>query len=340
MERHLYNEVGNSVGPDCTSSLIGNITQNFLNNFKKFGLKTLPTASNLHNIIMAPKKVKVETITITLKKDTDIRILYNHFVHVKVKDIIKDIFIYEKEEIPKFNWYKTYEKFYGKKIKGKICCVMYLDKMALYKYNLVDIIKNKEDLFGENYQIYLSPLSEAQIHIYSDVEYNEMNVKIIQEVENITLCGIEGINELDKKDKSVALTGKPNMMEIIKLNLHETITSNDMRTIEKYFGIEAANMFIYTSTNNIVNGKIDKRHIRLLADSMCKYGTIMSNNRFALPMRENDVISKNTFEDRVTFLILSVIFREKEDFKSITSCLTFAKRPKIGTGFFDLSYEM
>jgi DNA-directed RNA polymerase beta' subunit len=181
-------------------------------------------------------------------------------------------------------------------------------------------------------------------------------LKII--LEQITLKGLDNIssvditnerrlifdketgNSMDTKEYIVYTSGiNIEKLKYIKgVNMSRT-TSNDIHTIYKLYGIEAARQILlneFLSTFMAGGSKINHNHMSVLIDMMTHNGIITSIDRHGLSKIDADPLAKASFEKTMDHFINAALFNEKDSLKSVSSRVMLGKVMQGGTGAFDI----
>jgi DNA-directed RNA polymerase beta' subunit len=181
-------------------------------------------------------------------------------------------------------------------------------------------------------------------------------LKII--LEQITLKGLDNItglditnerrlifdsetgNSIDTKEYIVYTSG----INIEKLKYIKGVdmtrtTSNDIYTIYKLYGIEAARQILlneFLSTFMAGGSKINHNHMSVLIDMMTHNGIITSIDRHGLSKVDSDPLTKASFEKTMDHFINAALFNEKDSLKSVSARVMLGKVIHGGTGAFEI----
>ena len=176
-------------------------------------------------------------------------------------------------------------------------------------------------------------------------------------LEEITLKGIDNIKNIDManelKLKFDSKTGdeiKNNKEWVVstsginyeKLKYIKGIdmkrsTCNDINTIYRLYGIEAArqillNEFLLAYQSSTIN----QNHLYVLIDMMTHLGFIISIDRHGLNKVESDPFTKASFEKTMDHFVNAAIFNEHDTADSVSSRILLGKVIPGGTGAFEL----
>ena len=167
------------------------------------------------------------------------------------------------------------------------------------------------------------------------------SLKLTEKIRDILIRGIKGLKKvyLDKTDDGEAylLAEGTNLIELLKHpEVDETRTySNDIKEIENVFGIEAARNLLVEEINNVLlsnDMEVDMRHILLIADAMCFYGSVLAVGRQGLAGRKQSVLARAAFEESVKHILNAGIKGEIDPLKGVAENIIVGKVCPVGTG--------
>jgi DNA-directed RNA polymerase beta' subunit len=229
--------------------------------------------------------------------------------------------------------------------------------------NVKTMRKNEKDIFSKisKCAILNNHSNEEQIiHIRFQMlnfNYNTITdfLKIV--LNDITLKGIENITntEMIKEIRSIF----DNKGDIVETFEHVIITSginieklkyfkginftrtvcNDIETVYKLYGIEAARQTILNEFNTIFQAdgsKVNHTHISILIDMMTHTGNIISIDRHGLSKIDSEPFAKASFEKQMDHFVNAAVFNEKDRLESVSSKILMGKVINGGTGAFQL----
>jgi DNA-directed RNA polymerase II subunit RPB1 len=195
------------------------------------------------------------------------------------------------------------------------------------------------------------PIIHIKIEI-SNVSLNTILSFINFYVDPLKLRGITGITKdpsVDSNQRYVSFDSKNeqviygnetviyingvNMEDIRYINgvdLYTTIT-NDIVTVYKLFGIEAARIAIIKEVSKVF-GDVNYQHIALLADYMTWPGILTSIDRHALSKLDTEPLPRASFEKTVEQLIQAAVFGETDHMNSVSSRVMGGLVMRGGTG--------
>ena len=244
-------------------------------------------------------------------------------------------------------------------------------KMKFIKYwtknfsNLKNMKKIEKDIFTKiNKCAILSnnDIDNQIIHIRFNMSSFNSNLiinflKIV--LDNITLKGIDNItnNDLinDRKlnfnintgdtevqKEFIVYTSGINMekLKYIKGINHKLSTCNDISTIYRLYGIEAARQILLNEITGTFNKEgssvVNYSHMSVLIDMMTNTGSITSIDRFGLSKIDSEPMAKASFEKTMDHFINAAIFNEKDNIQSVSSRIMMGRVIPGGTGMFEL----
>ena len=233
-----------------------------------------------------------------------------------------------------------------------------------YKYynNLKTLSKNEKEVVSKISRCVIlsnNPTDEEQI-IHIRFNMTSFNNSIITEFvrmifDDITLKGIQNIDGIDvkhelslkmdkesgemKSDKEyVIYTAGINFEKLLMikgLDLSRT-SCNDIATIFRLYGIEAARQILINEFRITYQSNVNQNHLAVLVDQMCYLGEIISIDRHGSSKVDLDPIARATFERQMEHFINASIFNEKDSIKSVSSSVAVGKVINGGTGCFDI----
>ena len=234
-------------------------------------------------------------------------------------------------------WYKNYTNL--KNLKKN-------DKDVISKISRCAILSNN---ITDNEQI---------IHIrfsMSSFNYNIVYDFLKMVFDDITLKGIENIQEINvlhesavqfNKDTGSVINDKEyvvytnginiNSMRLMKGIDHTRTKCNDIFTVLKHYGIEAARCILAHELTVAFESKINQSHLSVLVDQMCYMGEILSIDRHGLGKIDMDPLARASFERTMDHFANAALFNEKDTLQSLSSRVAVGRVISGGTGAFDL----
>lgn len=118
----------------------------------------------------------------------------------------------------------------------------------------------------------------------------------------------------------------------------DAITSNDVASVLRTYGVEAARNTIVNEINNVFSRyaiSVSFRHLDLIADMMTRQGTYLAFNRQGMETSTSSLM-KMSYETTCQFLTKAVLDNEREELESPSARIVLGKLSNVGTGSFDL----
>lgn len=234
-----------------------------------------------------------------------------------------------------------------------------------YFTNFKNMKKNERDIFTKINRCAILSNNDIEnqiIHIRFNMKsfnYNLLTdfLKIV--LEQITLKGIDNISnsylvqerkidfniengEIDISKEYVVYTSGINIekLKYIKGINNTLSTCNDIGTIFKLYGIEAArqiliNEFIHTF-NSGGSKAVNHGHMSVLVDMMTHMGNIIAIDRHGLDKIDSEPLAKASFEKTMDHFINAALFNQKDNIQSVSSRIMLGRVIPGGTGSFEL----
>lgn len=164
---------------------------------------------------------------------------------------------------------------------------------------------------------------------------------------DIRLRGISGIEQAmvtKEKDEWVITTIGSNIKKVLKIGgiNPSRIFSNNIKEIEKLFGIEAArNAIIKEACGTLADQglNIDARHIILVADMMTMEGEIKAIGRYGIAGSKRSVLARANFETTVKHLTDAAVRGEIDKLDSIIENVLINQVAPVGTCACDVVFK-
>ena len=187
---------------------------------------------------------------------------------------------------------------------------------------------------------------------------SELNYNLLIDIqkwffENIKLKGLENIEKIldipeellisfnnedeafeESKEYVIATAGIDieNLRRLSNID-HDRTYCNDIRTIYKYYGIEAVRSTLIKELTQVYSDhSVGFHHISLLADIMTNTGTMTSIDRHGLNKLDRDPFSRASFEMPMSQLIDAAVHNEIDTVSSVSSQIMVGRVITGGTG--------
>jgi DNA-directed RNA polymerase II subunit RPB1 len=196
----------------------------------------------------------------------------------------------------------------------------------------------------------------------SSFNYNLLTdfLKIV--LEQITLKGIDNITSsvllqerklnfnskdgnIDIDKEYIVYTTGINMekLKYIKGINYSLNTCNDVSTIFRLYGIEAARQILINEFMNTFNAggskKVNHSHMSVLIDMMTHMGYIISIDRHGLDKVDSEPIAKASFEKTMDHFLNAALFNQTDNLHSVSSRIMMGRVIPGGTGAFELMLD-
>lgn len=379
MERQYFDtliEPCESVGIQAAQNIGREQTQTALDAFHRAGAREnflVDGNSRFSELLSMSKKPAVTTSTIYFRESNgtidELRnMIGDGLVEFTFEKIVakKKIYMSKEEVLEKVpgaaEWYPVFEEIHRAVPKNRGCVVYELDKNVLFqfKFGLEDLCEKIESCAPETVCAW-SPLNLGQIHVYFDVEnvsspldddeedpealFYFIADSSVEGIEPIFICGIRGIDEMfylqDSEGKWIVETRGTNLMELLA---HEKIDEtrtlcNNVWDIYQTLGIEATREFLIEEFGKIMS-VINLCDIQLLVDTMTYSGTLSSISRHAMKRDQAGSLAKAGFEETLDNFCKAGLYGETDNLQGVSASIICGKLAKIGTGGFDVLYDL
>ena len=146
-------------------------------------------------------------------------------------------------------------------------------------------------------------------------------------------------NEVIEKSEIVIYTSGINIEDVRYIKGIDLVRTycNEINTINKQFGIEAARSALLTEFSNVFNDiNVNYHHLVILVDVMTNLGFITSIDRHGVNKLDTDPLSRASFEMAVEQLIKAAVFSEVDHLRSVSSRIAAGRVISGGTGLSSL----
>jgi DNA-directed RNA polymerase II subunit RPB1 len=230
--------------------------------------------------------------------------------------------------------------------------------------NLKTVKKQYKDILANVDKLAILSNNDNIIHIrfrLNDFNYTMITMFLNIVLDVITLKGIDNImsvaqvlerrmipndnGDMVVEKEHIVVTDGINLegLKMLKGINHSRTKINDIETVYKNYGIEAARIIIINELMNTYEagggGSINHAHISLLVDAMTYSGEVISIDRHGMNKVDNDPISKASFENTMDHFINAAIFSETDKMQSISSRVAIGRVIPGGTGAFDIMLD-
>lgn len=318
-------EAGENVGIIAAESIGEPSTQMTLNTFHLAGVAEMNVTVGLPRIIEildAKKIIPTPMMEVYIKKEfrteEKVKLFAEQIKERTLKEVISDISINLVDV-------QIEVKFNEKKLKE-----LSFDEATIIKTLQKSIktyeVKKIEDI------VVLKPKSKDE----------DLNVLYFlrEKLKSIYVTGIKGIHQVlpvKRDDEFLIITGGTNLKEILKYDFVDTTRtiSNHPIEIAEVLGIEAGRQAIINEIFKVIESQglnIDIRHIMLVADTMCNYGSIKGITRFGIVNQKPSILAKASFETPLKHIINASLINDKDELNSVIENVMINQPVPTGTG--------
>ena len=160
-------------------------------------------------------------------------------------------------------------------------------------------------------------------------------------LKNLKIKGIDGIERViirkEPNEGYVIYSEGSNFEEVLKVEGVDPYrtTTNDIQSVYRTLGIEAARNMIITEAYNTLMEQglnVDLRHIMLVADIMTADGTVRAIGRHGVSGEKTSVLSRAAFEITVNHLLRAGVRGEVDTLKGVAENIIVGQPVNLGTG--------
>ncbi|RLF62373.1 MAG: DNA-directed RNA polymerase subunit A'' [Thermoplasmata archaeon] len=160
-------------------------------------------------------------------------------------------------------------------------------------------------------------------------------------LKNLKIKGINGIERViirkEPNEGYVIYSEGSNFEEVLKVEGVDPYrtTTNDIQSVYRTLGIEAARNMIITEAYNTLMEQglnVDLRHIMLVADIMTADGTVRAIGRHGVSGEKSSVLSRAAFEITVNHLLRAGVRGEVDTLKGVAENIIVGQPVNLGTG--------
>ncbi len=226
------------------------------------------------------------------------------------------------------------ENFVRKELRIKVDLKFAQSKGITVK-NIISMLRLQLDKIGK------IKSKRDQILLHVDTTYAKLR-KITLKVKAVSLKGVKGLNRAtvvhsEKTGEYFIRAGGFNMHDVKKVDDldYGRLYSNNVREIEKHFGIEAARNAMLKEIKQVMDLQgllVDVRHLMLISDAMCARGSVEPVGRHGLSGRKSSVLARAAFEETVKHLVNASIEGQEDPLNGVTENIIIGQTVKLGTG--------
>ena len=170
------------------------------------------------------------------------------------------------------------------------------------------------------------------------------NIENIQNIDNALKISFDNKEEeFEETSEFLIITEGINMLDVRSLegiDLNRTYC-NDIQTIYKYFGIEAARSALLKELNMVYGSHdVNYHHLSILVDVMTNNGKLVSMDRHGINKLETDPLSRASFEMPIEQLTKAAMFCEVDHMRSVSSRIMAGRVIPGGSGLCDVLLDV
>ena len=164
--------------------------------------------------------------------------------------------------------------------------------------------------------------------------------RLFLKIRRTLIRGINGITKAvvveEGKEYFVRASGS-NITDVLKLKEVDPsrVYTNNVKEIEKVFGIEAARNALLREIKQVLYMQklyVDIRHLMLVADAMAFQGKLINVGRHGLAGHKTSVLARAAFEETVKHLINAASHAEVDLLNGVAENIIVGKTVPVGTG--------
>eukprot|EP00923_Selenidium_pygospionis_P013190 GHVN01022799.1.p1 GENE.GHVN01022799.1~~GHVN01022799.1.p1 ORF type:complete len:1251 (+),score=87.32 GHVN01022799.1:3-3755(+) len=162
-------------------------------------------------------------------------------------------------------------------------------------------------------------------------------------IRNVYLSGLQGARRsfVSKKDTRHLLYVEGTCLDAIRPCAVDAlrIDSNDIISVERVFGIEAARTKIIEELSATMQAHaitVDPRHLALLADTMTQPGSVLGITRFGISKMKDSFLMLSSFEKTAEHLFDAAINSKTDHLSGVSEAVIVGKPVAVGTGIVEI----
>lgn len=217
-----------------------------------------------------------------------------------------------------------------------------LEEIGLTKKDVIKAIEKALKLSVKENNGVISVKASAKESSLNDV------YKLKEKVKDVYLEGIKGILQvlpIKRGNEFIIMTAGSNLKKVLELDFVDQTRSisNDVFEVAAVLGIEAARQTIINEIFKVIDSQglnIDRRHIMLVADTMCTSGKIQGITRYGVVSDKSSVMARASFETPINHIIEASLVGEQDKLSSVVENVMINQPIPIGTGLPKLVIDM
>jgi len=217
------------------------------------------------------------------------------------------------------------------------------EKDIITKISKLGIYSNNDNIIHVRFR--MSTFNYDILTDFLNLVLNTITLKGMDQIEDTSVLN-ERITEFDKKTgemnvnyENLIVTAGINFEKLKELKGidNKRTRCNDINTIYRLYGIEAARNIIYYEIIVAYGGSsINHNHLALLVDLITHTGSIIAIDRHGLDKLDIDPITRASFEKTMDHFVHAALFSEEDKMGSVSSRIALGRVIPGGTGAFKL----
>jgi len=172
-----------------------------------------------------------------------------------------------------------------------------------------------------------------------DEGLNEL-YKLKEKLKDVHISGIKDVYQVlpvKRGEDFIIITAGSNLKAAFENEYVDAAmtTTNNVAEVLDVLGIEAARQAIINEVFKVIENQglnIDKRHMMLVADTMCNSGVIKGLTRYGVVSEKASVLAKASFETPIKHIISAALVGEEDKLNSVVENVMLNQAVPVGTG--------
>jgi DNA-directed RNA polymerase beta' subunit len=239
----------------------------------------------------------------------------------------------------------------------KICVSLRWDDAERNQITLFDVANGIRKVLGPEVSVMFGPNSSNLLWVYPIGLGNRQYIEALCEsMQSLQVKGIPGVkrslvlqeqkftSSLQKKSVFCLDTEGSSLLELCKVpNIDiETAVTNNVLEVASVLGITAAVHVLQAELHKVLSfdsSYVDPRHTRLLADTMCRTGSVCAMNRHNMENLGNSILQRASFEQSLEIFHEGAVFGRFDTLSGATERIMVGQPANVGTGIVSLVTE-
>ncbi len=187
-------------------------------------------------------------------------------------------------------------------------------------------------------------IEKEKIKVLMDEPSYKKLLDVNETLKDLKIKGIDGIKRIiirKEREGYIIYSEGSNLEKVLEIEGVDPYrtTTNDIQSVGRVLGIEAARNMIIEEANNTLSEQglnVDLRHIMLVADVMTANGTIKAIGRHGVSAQKESVLSRAAFEITVNHLLQASRRGETDRLDGVAENIIVGQPVNLGTGAVEL----